>query len=136
MDRRNFLRTALSGASVLVIGAVAASEAEAAVPVFLGRRKVDPFLDRDSVHVGAGKGLFRHISFHASGNDVFVYDVMIDYTIGGAQHFNTRLNIPQGDSSRRLNLNFNKRFVQDVTFRYGKLPNGRGVAHVEVWGWR
>jgi len=61
---------------------------------------------------------------------------MIDYMIGGAQHFNTRLKIPQGDSSRRLNLNFNKRFVQDVTFRYGKLPNGRGVAHVEVWGWR
>lgn len=136
MDRRLFIRTALTGAVGLAAGTATASLAEAAVPVFLGRRKVDPFADQDTIHVGAGKGFFRKISFHASGNDVFVYDVRVDYSLGGAQHFNTRFKINQGTSSRKLDLRFNRRFVQDVRFRYGKLLNGKGVAHVEVWGWR
>ena len=136
MDRRNFLRTALAGAAGLSATAVLGTAAQAAAPVYLGRRRVDPFLDRDVLHVGVGRGLFRKISFSANGNDVFVYDVKVDYTVGGDQHFNTRLKIAQGTSSRKLNLRYNKRFVQDVTFRYGKLPNGNGAAFVEVWGWR
>ncbi|MBL8790364.1 MAG: twin-arginine translocation signal domain-containing protein [Rhizobiales bacterium] len=136
MDRRNFLKTALSGAAVLTVGALASPEAEASAPVYLGRRRVQPFLDQDRVHVGVGRGRFRRISFNAVGNDVYVYDVRVDYTIGGAEHFNTRLKIGQGTSSRRLNLRYNKRFIQDVSFRYGKLPNGNGPAFVEVWGWR
>lgn len=94
MDRRNFLRTALAGAAGLSATAILGTEAEAAAPVYLGRRKVDPFLDRDVLHVGAGLGLFRKISFRAKGNDVYVYDVRVD-TIhwAGDQHFNTRLKI-------------------------------------------
>ncbi len=136
MDRRNFLRTAFTGAVGIAASGIAITEAEAALPVFLGRRRVGRFLDRDVIHVGVGKGLFRKVSFHASGNDVYVYDINVDYTIGGAQHFNTRLKIGQGTSSRKLNLRFNKRFVRDVTFHYGKLPNGNGAAYVELWGWR
>jgi len=70
------------------------------------------------------------------GNDVFVFDVRVDYTIGGAEHFNTRLKIAQGTSSRRINLRYNRRFIQDVSFTYGKLLNGNGAAYVDVWGWR
>lgn len=135
MDRRNFLMTALSGAAVLATGAITTPEAEASAPVYLGRRRVRP-LDHDSLHVGASKGLFRRISFNAVGNDVFVFDVRVDYTIGGAEHFNTRLKIAQGTSSRRINLRYNRRFIQDVSFTYGKLPNGNGAAYVDVWGWR
>jgi hypothetical protein len=136
MDRRNFLKTAFSGAAALAVGAIATPEAEASAPVYLGRRRVQPFLDHDQLHVGAGRGLFRRISFNAVGNDVYVYDVKVDYTIGGAEHFNTRLRIAQGTSSRRLNLRYNKRFIQDVSFRYGKIQNGKGAAYVDVWGWR
>ncbi len=136
MNRRNFLATALAGAAGLSATALMGAQAEAATKVYLGRRRVDPLLDRDVLHVGVGKGLFRRISFSAKGNDVYVYDVKVDYTIGGAQHFNTRLRIAQGTSSRKLDLRHNKRFVQDVTFRYGKLPNGNGAAFVDVWGWR
>ncbi len=136
MNRRNFLTTAFSGAAVLAVGSIASSEAEASAPVYLGRRRVQPFLDHDTLHVGGTQGLFRRISFNAVGNDVYVFDVKVDYTFGGAEHFNTRLKIAQGTSSRRLNLRFNKRFIQDISFRYGKIHNGRGASFVDVWGWR
>lgn len=132
MDRRSFLTSALGVSSIVLLG----SEAQAAAPVFLGRRKVDPLLDRDVIHVGAGQGLFRKMQFHVSGNDVYMFDVNVDYTIGGNEHFGTRFKIPQGGFSRKLNLRFNKRFIRDVTFYYGKLLNGRGETHVELWGWR
>lgn len=132
MDRRFFLGSALGVSSLVLLG----SDARAAAPVFLGRRKVDPFLDRDVVHVGASHGLFRKVQFHVSGNDVFIYDINVDYTIGGNEHFGTRFKIPQGGFSRKLDLRFNKRFIRDVTFHYGKLPNGKGATHVELWGWR
>ena len=132
MDRRNFLTSLIGISAAAALG----GEALAAAPVFLGRRKVDPFLDRDVIHVGAGRGLFRKVQFHVSGNDAYIFDVNVDYTIGGNEHFGTRFKIPQGGFSRKLNLRYNKRFIRDVTFRYGKLPNGRGATHVELWGWR
>ena len=132
MDRRSFLL----GATGIATTAFITTAAEAAVPVFLGRRRVNLFVDRDVIHVGAGRGLFRKIQFHVSGNDVFLYDVDVRYANGGRDDIPTRFKIPQGGFSRKIDLRFNNRFIRNVAFKYGKLPNGRGTTHIELWGWR
>jgi hypothetical protein len=132
MDRRSLLLGAIGIASTTLL----VPQAEAASLVFLGRRKVSPFIDHDEIHVGAGHGLFRKIQFHVSGNDLYLYDLNVKYTAGGFDDLPTRFKISQGKFSRQIDLRFNKRFIQKVSFFYGKLPNGRGATHVELWGWR
>lgn len=132
MDRRSFLL----GAAGLATAAFATTEAEAALPVFLGRRKVDPFLDRDRIQVGAGAGLFRKIQFRVTGNDAYIFDVNVRYSNGGFDDIPTRFQIPQGGYSRKIDLRNNRRHIRYVSFFYGKLRNGRGATYVELWGWR
>jgi hypothetical protein len=132
MDRRSFFL----GATGFATAAFAANEAEAAPLVFLGRRKVDILADHDVIHVGASQGFFKKIQFHVSGNDVFLYDVDVRYANGGRDDITTRFKVPQGGFSRKIDLRFNNRKIQSVSFFYGKLPNGRGATHIELFGWR
>ena len=133
MDRRNFLVGAVGVAS----SALLVTKSEASVPlVFLGRRKIDPLLDFDTIHVGAGLGLFRKIQFHVSGNDLYLYDMNVKYTNGVHDDIPTRFKVPQGKVSRLIDLRNYMRHIEKVTFFYGKLPNGRGETHIELWGWR
>jgi hypothetical protein len=132
MDRRSFFL----GATGFATAAFAANEAKAAPLVFLGRRKVDILADHDVIHVGASQGFFKKIQFHVSGNDVFLYDVDVRYANGGRDDIPTRFKVPQGGFSRKIDLRFNNRKIQSVSFFYGKLPNGRGATHIELFGWR
>lgn len=132
MDRRSLLL----GAAGLATTAFVTTEAEAAFPVFLGRRKVNPLFDHDVIHVGAGRGFFKKIQFHVSGNGVFLFDVNVRYSNGGFDDIPTCFHIPQGGFSRKIDLRFNNRHIRNVSFFYGKLLNGRGTTHIELWGWR
>lgn len=133
MDRRSFLL----GATGLATTALLATETEAAgFPVFLGRRRVNILADHDVIHVGASRGFFKKIQFHVSGNGVYLYDVNVRYANGGFDDIPTRFHIPQGGMSHKLDLRFNNRRIQSVSFFYGKLPNGRGATHIELFGWR
>ena len=133
MDRRSFLL----GASGFATTAFLTSEAEAAgLPVFLGRRRVNTLADHDVIHVGPSRGFFKKIQFHVSGNGVYLYDVDVRYANGGHDDIPTRFHIPQGGMSNKLDLRFANRKIQNVSFFYGKLPNGRGATHIELFGWR
>jgi hypothetical protein len=133
MDRRNFL---LGAAGIATTTLLATTSEASTSPVFLGRRKVDPLLDFDIIHVGSGQGLFRKIQFHVSGNDLFLYDMNVKYANGAHDDIPTRFKVPQGKFSHVIDLRNHKRHIEKVTFFYGKLPNGRGQTHIELWGWR
>ncbi len=133
MDRRYFL----SGAVGIASTALLVTKSEASSPLmFLGRRKIDPLLDFDTIHVGAGKGLFRKIQFHVSGNDLYLYDMNVKYANGAHDDISTKFKVSQGQFSRFIDLKNHQRHIEKVTFFYGKLPNGRGQTHIELWGWR
>jgi hypothetical protein len=133
MNRRNLL----IGAAGITASALLVTNAEAAVPlVFLGRRKVNPLLDLDTIHVGASQGLFRKVQFHVSGNDLYLYNMNVTYANGAHDDIPTNFKIGQGKFSRVIDLRHHDRKIEKVTFAYGKLPNGRGATHIELWGWR
>jgi hypothetical protein len=129
-------RSMLLGAAGLATTVLLTSQAQAASVVFLGRRKVNPLVDFDVFHVGAGMGLFKKIQFHVSGNGVYLYDVNVRYTNGGYDDLPTRFHIPQGGWSNQLDLRGPRRHMRNVSFFYGKLPNGRGETHIELFGIR
>jgi hypothetical protein len=138
MNRRSMLLGAAGIASTTITSnTLLSSAAEAStLPVFLGRRKVDFLLDHDVFHVGGSQGWFKKIQFHVSGNDLFVYDLNVKYENGAFDDLPTRFKIPQGGFSTKLDLRHYTRKIDKVTFYYGKLLNGRGQTHVELWGWR
>jgi hypothetical protein len=101
---------------------------------FLGLRKVGTFVDRDTIRVGAAEGAFRKIRVKVRGNALWVYDLDIRYHNGARQDVPVRLRIPQGGQTRVIDLDGNQRLISNVTFTYGKLPNGAGATYIELWG--
>jgi hypothetical protein len=132
MERRNFI-TGLAG---LVLSGAAASKAEAATWVFLGKRKVNGLIDHDTIAVGAGAGTFDKIRLKVTGNDLMILDLDVKYGNGRHDDIPVRLLIPQGGTTRVLDLRYTNRFIAHVDFTYGKFPNGRGTTWVELWGRR
>ena len=113
MDRRNFLKTAFSRL-LLHLQLVPSQPLRRGFCASLSGPPAGctPFLDPRPAPCGGRPWPVPADFLQCRGNDVYVYDVKVDYTIGGAEHFNTRLRIAQGTSSRRLNLRYNKRFIQ------------------------
>ena len=129
MHRRNFL-IGMSG----VLATAAAAGAAEAFPfwVYLGRRRVDPFLDHDTIHVGPVTN-FHKIKLSVTGNGLFMYDLKVVYRNGGVDHIPVRWHIPQGGGTRIIDLRGGDRFIKSVQFWYGKPVNGRGPTHVSLW---
>lgn len=136
MDRRQFLSgIALMAASGPLL--LSATSAEAApLWVYLGRRRVNGLYDRDRIAVGSGAGRFTAIRLRVTGNALLLYDLTVRYGNGNPDHLRVRTFIRQGGMTRAIDLKANRRFIRDVTFTYGKFPNGRGPTYVELWGRR
>lgn len=135
MDRRQFL----SGIAMMAAaGPLLSSTSAEAAPawVYLGRRRVNGLLDRDRIAVGAGAGRFTAIRLRVTGNSLLLYDLIVRYGNGNPDNLRVRTLIRQGGTTRAIDLKANRRFIRDVSFTYGKLPNGRGPTYVELWGRR
>lgn len=127
---------AIAALAAFIALPTAATSASASNWEFLGVRQISAFVDHDKIQVGLAEGPFKQIRFKVRGNNLWVYDVDVNYFNGGHQDVNTRLFIPQGGQSRSIGLNGNYRIIKNVQFTYGKLPNGNGAAYVELWGKR
>jgi hypothetical protein len=130
MDRRIFLSSAAAFAGALAFS----GEAEAASWVLLGRTRVNGGLDRDVIRVGARAGVFNRIRLKVTGNDLLIYDLDVRYGNGRNDDIPVRLLIPQGGTTRNIDLRARNRFIREVRFAYGKFRNGRGATFVELWG--
>ena len=132
MNRRFFLTAAAAATALPLL----VQTADATTWQLLGVRKVNGLADFDSIHVGAGKGTFTHLKMKVRGNALWVYDLDVRFSNGARQDVPVRLHIPQGGTTRNIDLRGNHRNIRRVNFTYGKLPNGRGATYVELWGMR
>jgi hypothetical protein len=100
----------------------------------LGSRKVGLFADHDSVEVGHGEGKFRKIKLRVRGNDIEFYDLKVVYGNGEVDDISVREKIREGSETRPLDLRGRDRVIRRIEMSYGRMPNFRGSATVEVWG--
>jgi hypothetical protein len=132
MNRRTFLTT-LAGLGGL---ATAAPRAAAATWRRLGTRQVSAAAERDTIPVTAFRGRFDRIRLHVRGNDLYLYDLKVIYGNGAVDDIPVRLRIPQGGTTREIDLRGGDRFITAVSLVYQKPVNWRGPTWVEVWGRR
>ena len=100
----------------------------------LGTRKVGLLADRDVIEVGRGEGKFRKIKLRVRGNDIHFFDLKVVYGNGQVDDISVRENIREGGETRALDLRGRDRAIRRIEMVYGRAPNLRGSATVEVWG--
>jgi hypothetical protein len=127
-------KIALAAMAAITALPLLATSASATTWEFLGVRKVNGLVDHDTIHVGIGEGVFKKIRVKVRGNGLWLYDLDVRYFNGGRQDIPVRLHIPQGGQTRAIDLNGYNRFIRNVQFTYGKLPNGNGPTYIELWG--
>lgn len=130
MQRRNFL---FSMTGVLATAVVPSLAEAAAVWVYLGKRRVNPLLDHDLIHVGPVTD-FHKIRLSVTGNGLFMYDLKVTYRNGVVDDIPVRWHIPQGGGTRIIDLRGNDRVIRNVQFWYGRPVNGKGATHIMLWG--
>jgi len=131
LTRRSLVAGAFAAAVLLLMPL----EAQAASWVNLGSRTVNLFVDRDTIRVGAGSGLFKRVRLQVSGNTVFIRDMHITFANGGGYDVPLRFMFRPGSSSRNIDLPGAARFIRRVDFTYNKLPGG-GRAVVTLQGYK
>jgi hypothetical protein len=100
----------------------------------LGRRKVGLFADRDVIDVGGHEGKFRRIKLRVRGNDIHIFDLKVVYGNGTVDDIPVRQKLREGSETPPLDLRGRDRIIRRVEMTYGRVPNLRGHATVEVWG--
>lgn len=133
MNRRQILK------SLTIAGALAAipmiTLPAQALPNWLpaGSRVVNGLVDVDRINVGPIHNKADKIRLKVRGNSLMIYDLKIRYTNGSVQDVPVRLLIPQGGTTRIIDLAGTNRNIKNITFTYGKFPNGKGKTYVDLW---
>jgi hypothetical protein len=99
-----------------------------AVPVYaqygrmarLGDAHVDGRVDHDSIHVGRSDGKFRAIQLRVSGGAIEFERVVVHYGNGSTEELAIRSTIPDGGSTRLIDLPGDRRVIQSVELWYSK----------------
>lgn len=129
LSRRSLMAGALAAAALLPMQAIAASW------VNLGSRTVNLLYDHDTIHVGAGTGLYTRVRIRVTGNTVFMRNMHITFANGSHYDVPLRFMFLPGTASRNIDLPGAARFIRRVDFTYSKLPGG-GTAVVTLQGYK
>jgi hypothetical protein len=100
----------------------------------LGCQSVGFLTDRDIVKVGRREGRFKAIKLSVSGNSVYISDLKVVYSKGGADDLRVRSEIKAGDETRPLDLKGRERSIDHVELVYRSKPSFKGRAKVCVSG--
>jgi len=114
-------RVLIAAASLLVLLVLGSSlRAQRGEPVFLGDRHVDGAMDHDVIHVGKHEGWFRAIQFRVEGGAVEFDRVVVHFGNGTEERLDVRERIPDGGSTRAIDLPGDRRHIENVELWYGK----------------
>lgn len=103
----------------------------------LGTRSVAFAGDIDTIRVTILKGFFTGLIFKVEKNDIKISKCTVTYGNGDVDNIPVDWKFEEGDRSRLIDLEGNKRLIKKITFIYkttGKLKDGR--AQVTVYGVR
>ena len=132
MNRRRMLLAAMGGLVLAVSAGLAVAQQ---AWILLGTRTVNLLAEQDVVNVTAAAGVFERIGLRARGNDLYVFDVRVVFGNGDVQDVPIRETIPQGDTTRAIDLMGNNRIISSVILTYRR-PVGGGAVIIEVYGQR
>jgi hypothetical protein len=103
--------------------------------VLLGERHIDGRADNDKIDVGQDNGRFRAIQFRVEGGSVMFDRIRVKYLRGASEDFSVRSDIPDGGSTRAIDLPGERRVIESVSMWYSK-RNWRSRPTVRVYGIR
>jgi len=112
-------RIRILGAFLLVVSCTA-MYAQRQRMVFLGSAQVDGLRDRDSIKVGHTSGGFRAIQLRVHGAAVNFDRVVVRYGNGTQEELQIRNRIPDGGTTRIIDLPGDRRIIQSVDLWYSK----------------
>lgn len=101
----------------------------------LGTHTVSPFVDHDTVRVGAIEGRFRAIRLDVHGGNIDLYSVRVTFRNGEEQELPFGRIIYAGGSTGALDLSGNRRTIEKIDLVYKSRPSFAGlVPKVTVFG--
>jgi hypothetical protein len=101
----------------------------------LGAARVDGNRDHDSISVGVRDGRFRAIQLRVRGGAVEFMRVVVHYADGEPEAVVVRERIPDGGSTRSMDLQGNRRYIRSVELWYGS-GGWRRRPEVQLYGMR
>jgi Protein of unknown function (DUF2541) len=101
----------------------------------IGDKVADYRPDRD-VLIVSGNDVFTKLKIKISNAPLNMFDMDVVFENGEKQNFNLQQNFRQGEWSRVLDLNGNKRRIEKIIFKYDTKNVGKGKAKVVVYGRR
>jgi hypothetical protein len=124
-------RTTLGGALAAVV--CGAARAQGLAWTRLGSRDVLLSNDRDRIVAGTTQSTFTAIRLEVRGSAVFFEDLDVTFGNGQRQDIRVRALIPEGGSTRVLDLAGGARTIRHVDLRYRRVF-GAGRATVTLFG--
>jgi hypothetical protein len=101
---------------------------------FIGDKRVNFTVDRDVIHLGNIKDDFRKLVIRVTDGPVKMLDMKVYFDNGSVQDVQLRALIPQGGSSRVIDLEGGLRHLSKIEFWYETAGFTKGKARVAVWG--
>lgn len=101
----------------------------------LGSAHVDGNQDHDSIRVGARDGRFRAIQLRVRGGAIEFERVVVTYGEGQPEEVSVRERIPNGGTTRAIDLRGDRRVIRSVELWYGR-GNWRKRPEVQLYGRR
>ena len=103
--------------------------------VNLGEKEVTDKSEKDTWHIGKGKGEFRKLKLAVLERAVRIYRAEVKYENGRIQKLEIRNQIPAGGESRAIDLTGTERFIDKVDIWYEANTAGQGKrSHVILYG--
>jgi hypothetical protein len=124
-------------ACLMFVFSVGAASVSAQGWVDLGTKEVKDRSEKDSWHVGKGKGEFNKIKLFVGERPVRFYRVSVKFEDGQRQEIDLRKVIGAGSETRQIDLTGKNRYIDEVEIWYEADTRGRGRrSHVTLWGIR
>jgi hypothetical protein len=124
----------LAGLSLLVFSCMTGPQIPPDAMV-LGQQEVNFKADHDVIQVGAHEGFFRSLYFVVEKKNVQIYNLVITYSNGERESFDSRLVFDSDSRSRNLALDGPQRRIETIAFAYKTVGNWQdGRADVIVYG--
>lgn len=101
---------------------------------FIGDKQVNFGVDRDVIHLGNLKDDFRKLQVRVTDGPVKMLDMKVYFDNGGVQDVQVRSLIPQGGTTRVIDLEGGLRHLSKIEFWYETVGFAKGKARVAVWG--
>lgn len=101
----------------------------------LGTARVDGNGDHDNIPVGVRDGRFRAIQLRVRGGAVEFMRVVVHYADGEPEEVAVKEKIPDGGTTRSIDLQGNRRYIRSVELWYGR-GGWRKRPEVQLYGMR